>query len=54
MLIVTDVRARFQQVGLEEFADNKELIEANLASVHVRCPFWHSSRGKKSSRIWLR
>ena len=38
MLIVTDVRSRFKQVALHEFADNKELIEANMASVHV--PFF--------------
>lgn len=37
-LVVTDVRRSLKQVPLTDFADNKELIEANMASVHV--PFF--------------
>ena len=36
--MVTDVRGRMRQVVLQDFQDNKELVEANMASVHV--PFF--------------
>ena len=37
-LIVTDVRGQLKQVVIDDFANNKELVEANMASVHV--PFF--------------
>ncbi|KAK9804463.1 hypothetical protein WJX73_004309 [Symbiochloris irregularis] len=47
-LVVTDVRHRLKQVAITDFENNKDLVEANLASVHV--PFFLDYRPFASYR----